>query len=316
MVTLTLSPWEVLPFSATAKVLAGTVTLYKLWVFARKPGNGRRCRYDQATSVDAFSAGKWQAAQYLSLTELATYLAQLHVALDALEAFFQAAAAMGWEEELLLEARCAANALIAAPESPTYLVIRLEGGVIVSHAHAPLAEAQMAVASHCDVDTTELHSTAGIPWGAVFSAADASGDRDAWAFPAHDSGANLADLSARVDTLSEHRWQVWDAFVTAAARLRSHGLEGPGVELLPGTGCPYCGSQRAVGAAHEPGLAVCQDCGRAWEDACPECQSSDITFTWGLDRSPTGYVRGQILTWHCGCCENVWNDTEEVEVPA
>ena len=84
------------------------------------------------------------------------------------------------------------------------------------------------------MDVTQIQSTPGIPWGAVFSATN--GDKyDAWAFPVHDSGENIADLSTRLEVVSQHRWQLWEAFHTAAARLRIHGLEVPNVEPLSDT---------------------------------------------------------------------------------
>ena len=323
MATLTLSAWEDDFYSTEANVLSNQSKVYALKVYKRAPEKPpvkrditRRCRKDQAVGIWCFINEVWQGGVYFSLTQTAVWLAKLGLDPDDLEGFFQAATGMGWEDDLILEARRAANALVGAPESPAYLVIRLLSGVLEYEYLPTMAEAQQAVADHCGVETTDLQSSAGIPWGAVFSATN--GDKyDAWAFPVHDSGENIADLSARVEIVSQHRWQLWEAFHTAAARLRIHGLEVPGVDPLPGTGCPFCGSQRAVTKndgvfAEASPVLECQDCKSIWSSTCPECGSTDITHTWILDRSPSGYVRRQTLVWKCGSCEHTWDWDEEI----
>lgn len=323
MATLTLTPWEIYPHAAMSNALANGVRVYALSIYTRAPekpeimrDKPHRCRKDHAVNIACFiAADVCMGSLHFSLPDAAIYLAQLGLT-DDLENFFQAATDMGWEDKMVLEARRAANAFIGPPPSPAYLVIRLLSGVLEYEYLPTMAEAQQAVADHCGVETTDLQSTAGIPWGAVFSATN--GDKyDAWAFPVHDSGENIADLSARVETVSQHRWQLWEAFHTAAARLRIHGLEVPGVDPLPGTGCPFCGSQRAVTKndgvfAEASPVLECQDCKSIWSSTCPECGSTDITHTWILDRSPSGYVRRQILVWKCVSCEHAWDWDEEI----
>jgi RNA polymerase subunit RPABC4/transcription elongation factor Spt4 len=318
MATLTLSAWRDFSWATDADVLVSNdARVYAVRVYKRLPPSvrgekPRRCRKDQAASVSAFIGADWQGSMYFSLRDAAVFLAQLGLEPGDLENFFQAAADMGWEDDLILEARRAANQFITAPESPAYLVIYLLSGVLEYEYLPTLAEAQQAVADHCGVETTDLQSTAGIPWGAIFYAE--GGDKyEAWAFPVHDSGENIADLGARVEVISRHRWQLWEAFHTAAARLRIHGLEVPAVQLPPGTGCPYCGSHRVEKhLATEYPFQVCQDCQLVSPAACPECGSQGITYTWTPDRSPTGFVRRQTVTWKCEC-GHTWNSDEDVD---
>ena len=233
MATLTLSAWDRYEFATEASVLSSQSQVYALQVYKRAPekppimrDTPRRCRKDQAVGISCFINEVWQGGVFFSLAQTAVWLAKLGLSAGDLENFFQAAEMMGWEDDLILEACRAANQFITAPESSAFLVIRLLSGVLEYEYLPTLAEAQMAVASHCGVDVTQIQSTAGIPWGAVFSATN--GDKyDAWAFPVHDSGENIADLSSRLEVVSQHRWQLWEAFHTAAARLRIHGLEVP-----------------------------------------------------------------------------------------
>jgi len=329
MATLTLSAWEDDFYSTEANVLSNQAQVYALRVYKRAPEKPAvkgditsRCRKDRAVGISCFIAEAWQGKVFFSLAQTAVWLAKLGLSAGDLENFFQAAEMMGWEDDLILEACRAANQFITAPESSAYLVVRLLGGILEYEYLPTLAEAQQAVADHCGVDVSQIQSTAGIPWGAVFSATN--GDKyDAWAFPVHDSGENIANLSAQVEIISQHRWLIWEAFHTAAARLRVHGLEVPDAQLPPGTGCPYCGSQRVEKhLSTEFPFQVCCECRFVSPVVCPECRSTDITYTWTPDRSPTGFVRRQTLAWQCHTCGHEWNQDEAVdeedsrEVPA
>jgi len=320
MATLTLSAWSNYSQIMDADVLANQTRIYTIWVYERAPekppimrNQPPRCRKDRAVSITSFIGEQLQGSVYFSLPKAAIFLAKLGLDPGDLENFFQAAADMGWEDDLILEACRAVNQFITAPESSAFLVIRLLSGVLEYEYLPTMAEAQMAVASHCGVETTDLQSTAGIPWGAVFYAE--GGDKyEAWAFPVYDSGENIADLSARVEIVSQHRWQLWEAFHTAAARLRVHGLEVPDPQLPPGTGCPYCGSQRVEKhLSTELPFQVCCECRFVSPVVCPECGSTDITYTWTPDRSPTGFVRRQTLAWQCHTCGHEWNQDEAVD---
>jgi len=312
---LILGPWENYEIFCKAPLSVNSVRVYEFTVYARTPHPGTpRCRISSAVTISSFIGDLWQASRSWPLKATAVLLVQLGVDLDDLEGFFQAATDMGWEDEIVLEARRAANAFITAPESSAYLVIYLLSGVLEYEYLPTLAEAQQAAADHCGVETTDLQSTAGIPWGAIFYAE--GGDKyEVWAFPVHDSGENIADLSARVEFVSQHHWQLWEAFHTAAARLRIHGLEVPAVNPPPrNDGCPYCGSHRTVTknvfAEASPALE-CQDCKSIWASTCPECGSQGITYTWTPDRSPTGFVRRQTLNWECKC-GHTWDSDEDV----
>jgi RNA polymerase subunit RPABC4/transcription elongation factor Spt4 len=317
MATLTLGPWESCEIFCQAPLSVNGVRVYEFTIYARTPHPGTpRCRISSAVTISSFIGDLWQASRCLTLKSAAEMLAQMGVEPGDLENFFQAATDMGWEDQLVLEASRAANEFITAPESPAYLVIYLLSGVLEYEYLPTLAEAQKAVADHCGVETTDLETSTAVPWGAVFSATDEN-NRDAWAFPIHDSGANISDLSARVEVISQHRWQLWEAFHTAAARLRIHGLEVPGVNPPPhNDGCPYCGSQHTVTknvfAEASPALE-CQDCKSIWASTCPECGSTDIAHAWILDRSPSGFVHRQTLTWECHTCEHTWDWDEAVK---
>ncbi len=208
MATLTLSAWSNFSQIMDADVLVNQTRVYTIWVYERAPekppimrNQPPRCRKDRAVSITSFIGEQLQGSVYFSLPKAAIFLAKLGLEPGDLENFFQAAADMGWEDDLILEACRAANQFITAPESSAFLVIRLLSGVLEYEYLPTLAEAQQAVADHCGVDVTQIQSTAGIPWGAVFSATN--GDKyDAWAFPVHDSGKNIADLSTRLEVVS------------------------------------------------------------------------------------------------------------------
>jgi len=220
---VTLGPWANPGDFSRAALTIGTLPVYRVKINAKshRPGN--------PVAIESYVPGHkypWTGNRNVSIALAAEMLAEMGTDLCDLESFFQKVAEMGWGDDLVREARRAANALVGAPESPAYLVIRLLSGVLEYEYLPTMAEAQQAVADHCGVETTDLQSSAGIPWGAVFSATN--GDKyDAWAFPVHDSGENIADLSTRLEVVSQHRWQLWEAFHTAAARLRVHGLEVP-----------------------------------------------------------------------------------------
>lgn len=221
---LILGPWENCEIFYKAPLTLNGVRVYEFTVYARTPHPGTpRCRISSAVTISSFIGDLWQASRCLTLKSAAEMLVQLGVDLDDLEGFFQVTLDMGWEDKLVLEARRAANEFITAPESPAYLVIYLLSGVLEYEYLPTLAEAQQAVASHCGVDTTDLESTAAVPWGAVFYATNVD-NRDAWAFPVSDSAENLADLSERLEWRTAQYWDLHARFNQVIGLLREHQI--------------------------------------------------------------------------------------------
>jgi len=223
MATLTLGPWESCEIFCQAPLSVNGVRVYEFTVYARTPHPGTpRCRISSAVTISSFIGDLRQASRCLTLKSAAEMLAQMGVEPGDLENFFQAATDMGWEDQLVLEASRAANEFITAPECPAYLVIYLLSGVL-EYEYLLMAEAQKAVADHCGVETTDLESTAGIPWGAVFSATDEN-NRDAWAFPVADSGENLADLNKRLEWRTAKYWELHARFNHVVTLLQEHQI--------------------------------------------------------------------------------------------
>ncbi len=297
------------------QLIAGAQRLYGLELRARQPQpQQRRTPVKHAVHLTVYDAnGNYLAARDHSLADIATWLVQLPLDLDEIEGFYAAARLAGWEESLLLAAMQAANAAVTVPPPPTYLVVKLEGGVITEHEYLPQSEAQLAVASHCDRDVTELQCVYAIPGADVYSATDDSGDRDAWAFPVAASGSELATLAARLAYSDNVRWTLWEQLKATIALLHAHNL--PWQECVTTThlltDCPYCGSPRTVVVAHDD-LDACIDCGRAWLALCPECEGQNLT--WKLERefSPTGFVTRQWASFVCAC-GHTWTDGDEEE---
>ncbi len=235
---------------------------------------------------------------------MARFLADLPLDPDEVDAFFAEAERLGWGDFI----PAAREAAFKPEEEPTYLVLLLDRGMMHEHQYLPLPDAQLAVASHCDRDPTELYSSGALPWGAVYCAADETGDRDAWAFPVAASGYWLADLQARHSQVLTERAATVVQLHAALRQLHTSGLSGP-PEPLTFTGCPYCGGEQYTRAAEDEDLLACQTCGRVWIP-CPDCDEVDtLTYEVQHESTPTGIITAQRLNFQCGRCQKTWMDT-------
>jgi hypothetical protein len=147
-------------------------------------------------------------------------LVNLGISAGDLENFFQAATDMGWEDDLILEASQAACEILPPIEPSTYLVVKIWRGIVSEYVYLPMPEAQQTVADYCSIDVTDIVYRTGLPFGDVYRASDEM-DKDAWAFPVHDSGEKIESLSRQLEYALRAKSELFTEYTRVSRELQA-----------------------------------------------------------------------------------------------